>query len=163
MTTLRATATIREATAADLPMVLEHRLAMLEVVFPWPDGDDRDGPRAADRRRRNRDWLGAHFGVDFFAWIAERDGEPLASAAIQWFEHPPSPVNPIGREAYILNVYTEPRARHQGLARMLIERLVEEARKAGVRRVWLRASDEGRPLYESMGFGPSNYLQLMLD
>jgi GNAT superfamily N-acetyltransferase len=47
-----------------------------------------------------------------------------------------------------------------GLARALMERLVEEARRAGVRRIWLRASAEGRPLYEGMGFRPGNYLQL---
>ena len=30
----------------------------------------------------------------------------------------------------------------------------------GVKRVWLRTSDDGRPLYMQMGFGDSNYLQL---
>jgi ribosomal protein S18 acetylase RimI-like enzyme len=80
-----------------------------------------------------------------------------------WFPHPPGPLSPGGREAYILNVYTRPEARRLGLARMLMERAVEEARAAGVRRIWLRASDDGRTLYESMGFGPRNYLELTPD
>jgi len=155
-----AAATIRPAVAADIPTILEHRLAMLASVFP-DDGSDR--PNAGDTREANRVWIDAHFGVDFFVWIAERDGRPLASAAIQWFDHPPSQINPAGREAYILNVYTDPAARRQGLARQLMERLVEEARAAGTNRVWLRASAEGRPLYESIGFEPSNYLQRRFD
>ncbi len=154
-------ATIRPATAEDIPTVLEHRLAMLAAVFP----DDGTPGRATieDVREANRAWVEAHLGVDFFVWIAEREGQALASAAILWFEHPPSQINPAGREAYVLNVYTEPTARRQGLARQLLERLVEEARASGVKRVWLRASAEGRPLYESMGFGPNNYLQLTFD
>jgi hypothetical protein len=32
-----------------------------------------------------------------------------------------------------------------------------------VRRIWLRASDDGRPLYEAMEFRAGNYLQLMLE
>jgi ribosomal protein S18 acetylase RimI-like enzyme len=80
-----------------------------------------------------------------------------------WFPHPPGPINPVGLEAYILNVYTRPDARRMGLARALMERLVEEARAAGVRRIWLRASDDGRPLYEAMEFRAGNYLQLMLE
>jgi GNAT superfamily N-acetyltransferase len=50
-----------------------------------------------------------------------------------------------------------------GLARALMKRLVEEAKAAGVRCIWLRASDEGWPLYESMGFRADDYPQLLLD
>ncbi len=133
---------------------------MLADVF----GSEQD--TALDReamRRANEAWVAEHFGRDFSAWIADLDGRPVASAGLLWFFHPPGPTNPIGREAYILNVYTRPRARRLGLARALMERLVEEARVAGVRRVWLRASDAGRPLYESMGFRTSNYVQLTPD
>ena len=50
-----------------------------------------------------------------------------------------------------------------GLARALMDRLVEAARAAGARRVWLRASADGRLLYESMGFREGDYLQLTPD
>ena len=117
-------------------------------------------PDPATLREANEQWIEEHFGRDFFAWMADLDGEPAASAGLMWFPHPPGPTNPGGLEAYILNVYTRPEARRMGLARSLMERLVEEARAAGVRRIWLRASEDGRPLYEAMGFATSNYLQL---
>jgi hypothetical protein len=41
-----------------------------------------------------------------------------------------------------------------------MDRVVEEARAAGAARIWLRASHDGRPLYEAMGFTTGNYLQL---
>jgi GNAT superfamily N-acetyltransferase len=157
------TVTIRPATRADLDSVLEHRLGMIEAVFSVEMSAATGRVDPAGLRESNRRWLEEHLGRDFLAWIADAGGRAVASAAILWFDHPPSPVNPGGREAYILNVFTEPRARRRGLARLLMERLVEEARAAGVKRVWLRASDEGRPLYELMGFRPSNYLQLTLD
>ena len=89
------------------------------------------------------------------------DGVAAASAGLLWFPHPPGPVNPVGLEAYLLNVYTRPEARHRGLARKLVERAVGEARSAGVRRIWLRASPAGRPLYEELGFGRGDYLQYL--
>ena len=147
---------IRPAERADLPAILEFRLAMLEAVFPAPADLDA-------LRRDNAGWLEEHFERDFLVWMADVDGRPSASAGLLWFPHPPGPTNPRGLEAYILNVYTRPEARRMGLARALMERLVEEARCAGVRRIWLRASDDGRPLYEDMGFRPGNYLQLTPD
>jgi GNAT superfamily N-acetyltransferase len=151
---------IRQATQSDVGTLLEFRLAMMVELF-----EERDGPRVemAALREPNERWLGDHFGRDFSAWIADLDGHPAASAALMWYPHPPSPKNPLGLEAYILNVYTVPGARRMGLAKALIQRLVEEAQAVGVRRIWLRASEVGRPLYEGLGFRASNYLQLTQD
>jgi GNAT superfamily N-acetyltransferase len=155
---------VRPATAADLARLLEFRLAMLADLFS--DESRAEAARAARRadpvalRQANERWLGEHFGHDYAAWIADVDGTPEATAGLLWFAHPPGPVNPSGLEAYILNVYTRPDARRMGLARALVERVVEQARAAGVRRIWLRASADGRPLYEAMGFRPGDYLQL---
>jgi GNAT superfamily N-acetyltransferase len=151
---------LRPATAADMAVLIEHRLAMMNDIF----GLEVGLPAGTETlRSANEKWMAEHFGRDFSAWIAELDGRPVASAGLMWFEHPPGPVNPAGREAYILNVYTRPEARRMGLARALFQKLVDEAKAAGVRRIWLRASDEGRPLYESMGFATGNYLQLRQD
>jgi GNAT superfamily N-acetyltransferase len=148
---------IRPATPSDLATLLEFRLAMLATVFAQEAGPTLD---QAILRDDNEKWIGEHLGRDFFAWIADVDGEAAASAGLMWFAHPPGPINPIGREAYIFNVYTRPEARRMGLARALMERLVEEAKAAGVRRIWLRSSDDGRPLYEELGFRAGNYLEL---
>jgi GNAT superfamily N-acetyltransferase len=54
--------------------------------------------------------------------------------------------------AWIGMVLTRPEYRRQGLARQLMEDVVAIAQRRGVRTLKLDATDEGRPLYESLGF-----------
>ncbi|HEY5487025.1 MAG TPA: GNAT family N-acetyltransferase [Candidatus Limnocylindrales bacterium] len=149
---------IRAAARSDLPTLLEFRMGMIEDIAaagqaqrPW----DPDAVRQANGR-----WLAEHFDRDFAAWLAEIGGRPAGTAAIMWFPHPPGPRNLQGVEAYVLNVYTKLEFRRRGIARALMARVIEEARARGIGRIWLRASREGRPLYEAIGFGASNYLEL---
>jgi len=59
----------------------------------------------------------------------------------------------------VVNVYTEPEFRGQGLARALMGVLMKWATALGLDRVVLHASDAGRPLYVSLGFGPTNEMR----
>jgi GNAT superfamily N-acetyltransferase len=49
-------------------------------------------------------------------------------------------------------VLTRPEYRRQGLARRLMEDAISTAERDGIRTLKLDATDEGRPLYESLGF-----------
>jgi GNAT superfamily N-acetyltransferase len=49
-------------------------------------------------------------------------------------------------------VLTRPEHRRQGLAKRLMEDAIENAKRGGIRTMKLDATDEGRPLYESLGF-----------
>lgn len=62
----------------------------------------------------------------------------------------------VGREGLILNVYVEPDCRRRGIARQLMETLIDWAPSAGIVRLVLHASADGRSLYESLGFRASN-------
>ena len=61
-----------------------------------------------------------------------------------------------GREGLVLNVYVDPAHRRHGVARALMETLIRWAPGAGIVRLVLHASPDGRHLYESLGFTPSN-------
>ena len=50
-----------------------------------------------------------------------------------------------------------------GLARSLMAKAIEWCRANGVSTVILHASNEGRVLYESMGFAPTNEMRIVLD
>lgn len=155
---------IRPAMAADRSTLVLFRLAMLADLFAREHGTEVvPAADPAALHEANDRWLDEHLGRDYLGWVADLGGRPVATAGLLWFAHPPGSVNPGGTEAYILNVYTRPEARRLGLARALMDRLVQEARAAGVRRIWLRSSDEGRPLYEAMGFRTGRYLELMPD
>ena len=58
-----------------------------------------------------------------------------------------------------VNVYTEPRWRGRGVARRLMQAMMEWAAAQGTDRVVLHASAAGRPLYESLGFHATNEMR----
>ena len=61
--------------------------------------------------------------------------------------------------ANILNVYTLPENRRMGLARKQMQASLAWCSQHGVRAVILHASDDGRRLYESLGFKSTNELR----
>ncbi len=63
----------------------------------------------------------------------------------------------------ILNVYTEAEFRRQGVARQVMHAILDWIKARGMRSVNLHSSKEGRALYESMGFEPTNEMRLWLD
>ena len=62
----------------------------------------------------------------------------------------------------VVNVYTQPEWRGQGIARALMSVLLQWAAEQGTDRVVLHASDSGRPLYLSLGFEATNEMWLAL-
>jgi len=97
-------------------------------------------------------------------WLAcTADGQIVAGGGLilhQWLARPHD-YDP--RRAYVLNVYTEPAYRRRGLARRIVTTIVEWCRQQGIARVFLHASRHGQPLYEAMGFEPTNEMRLKLD
>ena len=57
-----------------------------------------------------------------------------------------------GKKAYVMNMYTDPEYRRQGIAYRTLELLVQDAKARGVEHITLEATDMGRPLYEKYGF-----------
>ena len=65
--------------------------------------------------------------------------------------------------AYVHRVYTEPAYRRIGLARCILQAMIDECRARGLLRLTLHASDMGRQLYDALGFLPTNEMRLSLD
>ena len=101
---------------------------------------------------------------EYVGWIAERSTSPalvIGGAGVQFRPlaprtDPTGRVLVAGREALILNVYVDPAYRRQGVARRLMETIIRWAPGAGIARLVLHASDDGRRLYQSLGFLASN-------
>src|SRR5204863_1686832 len=81
---------------------------------------------------------------------------------------PPHPqTNPDGKidivsgpEAIIQNVFNEPEGQRRGLAALLIERIIDWTREEGIDSLVLHASDEGRALYDRLGFTATTEMRL---
>ena len=90
----------------------------------------------------------------FIAFIAYEGEQAAACSGLSLEIHPPTYENVSGKLGYMTNMYTRPAWRRRGLAVMLLDHLVEAARKEGCRRLCLNASAMGRPVYLRYGFSP---------
>ncbi|UOB81990.1 GNAT family N-acetyltransferase (plasmid) [Bacillus sp. ZJS3] len=94
-------------------------------------------------------------------WLVEDDEEIIACGAVIFYEFPPSYTNRTGKKAYIANMYTNENYREQGIATMLLTKLVNEVKISGVSKIWLEASKMGRLVYKKFGFIETDeYLEL---
>ena len=101
---------------------------------------------------------------EYLAWVAcAEDGSIAAGLGLWLMDWPPHMIGPGSRRGNILNVYTEPPFRRQGIARRLMETALEWCKAKGIRAVILHASADGRKLYESLGFRATNEMRLVLD
>lgn len=94
-------------------------------------------------------------GNTFSAWVATENEQIIAMGGAAYFELPPNDWYPLGKTAYIGNLYTRPEHRRQGIAARLMELILAEAKERGCRRILLNTSDMARPLYENFGFAAS--------
>jgi GNAT superfamily N-acetyltransferase len=111
-----------------------------------------------------RPWLERKIRADeYLAWFAvDARGAIAAGLGLWLMGWPPHMLAAGPWRGNIINVYTRPECRRNGLARRLTETAMEWCRANGVSAVILHASDAGRPLYASMGFEPSNEMRVIL-
>jgi GNAT superfamily N-acetyltransferase len=146
---------IRRAATADAPIIGWHRAAMFRDM----------GLVAAHEleplTEASRLGLAAALACgDYLGWVVECDGEVVAGGGLLVRLLLPGPDHPAGgREAYVLNVYAEPAHRRRGLARQVMEHILAWSADAGIARISLHASDEGRPLYQQLGFAATNEMR----
>ena len=105
--------------------------------------------------RRNLEFFRTHLADgSFISYIAWAGDNAAACSGLSLQVHPPTYENPSGRHGYITNMYTRPEWRKRGIAKMLVDKLVEAAKAAGCAQLFLNASPMGRPLYIRYGFEP---------
>jgi GNAT superfamily N-acetyltransferase len=84
--------------------------------------------------------------------VLYRAGRPIGCAQLFHYPHPPMLDTDAFREAEVMNVYVVEPERRGGCGRMLMDRLIAEARGLGVRNLRLNSSPVAERLYESCGF-----------
>ena len=124
--------TIRQATLADLPVLLSYRRAMAEEM-------DTPDPVAVNRMITALEpYLRSAIPEGrWHAWIAEPGGCG-AVEVVQWV---PGRLDPTPRRAWIHSLYIEPSFRRRGIGRRLTETMVAWCREQGFRWIYLHASE----------------------
>jgi ribosomal protein S18 acetylase RimI-like enzyme len=154
---------VRQADVNDIPVLARHRAAMFRDM----------GHLAARQESALEEATALYLRAalprgEYLAWVADDNGTPPAAiggAGVQLRSILPRP-RPgaddleLGPEAIVLNVYVEAAWRRRGVAEALMRALLRELERRGIRRVVLHASDDGRRLYDRLGFVPNNEMRL---
>jgi GNAT superfamily N-acetyltransferase len=149
---------IRTATPADLDVVLRHRRRMFEEMgFRDPQALERMLEVSATLLGRGLE-DGSYRG-----WLATTpDGRVVAGGGVIILTFQPHPIDPRPQRAWVVNMFTEPEYQRRGLARRLVQEMIDWCRAEKMRYLYLHASDAGRSVYESMGFIANNEMRLAL-
>jgi GNAT superfamily N-acetyltransferase len=152
------TYSLRRAELKDVPTMARHRVRMFEDMGILAENE------SAPLLEASVLWLEEQIRQDKYAgWLVEHEGEIISSGGIHLRETSPVPGCPrIGIGGHIVNVYTEPAHRRHGLARLIVNTILQWCSENQVDHVTLTASEEGRPLYEALGFLPGKEMKLGL-
>lgn len=118
---------------------------------------EHSGPKQEDKIAELKTHLEAYLSIaieqeDYIGWLAMADGEIAGAGGIVIRQRPGSFINPTGREAYVMSMYTAPAHRRKGIAATILNNLVAVAKEMGVKLVELHATPDGEPVYVKNGF-----------
>ena len=146
---------IRRATPDDAYQIARLRQAM------WDEMNPQQPSGAAFREATFVYWYDQLEGEYAAGWVVEVEGSAVGMALVLLHQHPPRPFGPI-RRGYVTSVYVAPEHRRHGYGRALMEAIIAWGREHQLQRLELRSSDDGRALYEAVGFERQDLMMLYL-
>ncbi|MCM1354972.1 MAG: GNAT family N-acetyltransferase [Staphylococcus sp.] len=134
---------LRRLTSIDRLMLW--RREVIENVF----GISPDASLLEANRRYYEEHIpdGSHIAL-----VASVDGIDCGCGAVCFTAELPSPDNPRGKCAYLMNIYVRKEYREMGIAHRIVRMLIDEAIKHGCGKIYLETTADGRPVYHSLGF-----------
>ncbi len=146
----------RPADASEFPVAAQLRQEMgLEM------GSDLDARDAGWRTRFCLYFAGKQGMNHGRLFLAFDDGAPIGMAAVSLTDEWRAFCFNM-RFAHVNAVYVRPDYRRRGIARELMQCTIAWAKAQGCARLRLRTSEEGRALYESVGFQAGREMELAL-
>lgn len=136
--------TYKKASSEQLRTVLEMRRECCACVFGKDESEFDD-----EFMRISREYFTNSDQTTALAFDGER---AIGCATICYIMLMPTLDHPTGKRAHVMNVYTNANYRRQGIARKMMQMLIDEARERGVTHISLDATPDGAKLYKSLGF-----------
>lgn len=90
----------------------------------------------------------------YLGWLAEQAGHVVAGSGLLLLEWGPSKYDLHPWRGRVVNVFTAPAVRRQGIAGAMLQAALQEAQRRGVGTLSLSTSEMARGLYERAGFVP---------
>jgi GNAT superfamily N-acetyltransferase len=148
----------RRATVDDAEVLTDFRVRFLRETF---------GARDEDETELLKEGLREYFAKaipagGFVAWLAEYEGEIIATSGMVVWQKPGGYTSLSGKTGYILNMYTVPEARGLGAGTRLFDELINEAKAAEIKHLHLHATEDGIDIYRRAGFAEPGLVELEL-
>lgn len=141
--------TYRKLTLTDIPDFIELRITQLL---------EEGAEETIDLRPALNHYYTKHIpDGTFVGWLAIYENEIIATSGLSINERPPYFKNPSGSIGVLSSMYTKKNFRRKGIATILLEHIVAEAKNATCDLIQITASDDGMKLYSSFGFVPNNH------
>jgi GNAT superfamily N-acetyltransferase len=149
---------IRQMTTDDAEVAARHRTQM------FADMGEATAEALEPMRVAFVEWVRAALADGrYLGWCAEDDGQVVAGAGViimSWMSGPSIPHSHL--RGHIVNVYTERSHRKRGIARQLMQTIIDHCREHDIPAITLNASVEGQPVYEALGLTLSQQPEMRL-
>jgi GNAT superfamily N-acetyltransferase len=145
----------RRLKSNELDIFIEMRINQLRE-----EGADDD----IDLRPALRDYYNRHMNDGtFVSWLAVDENAIIGTSGMSFVEKPPYFGCPSGKMGLLSSMFTAPAYRRRGIAKNLLAKVVDEARRYGCGTVQITASGMGVLLYTDFGFVKNgNFMQYRL-
>lgn len=140
--------TIRRASLADAALIAMHRASMFRDMGELPVADVPSFVAATTPWITERMTRGEYLG-----WLVEHDAQVVAGGGVLLSDLWPTPrIRRASRSAHVASMYTDREHRRRGLARLIVQAILDWCAANAIELVTLRASAEGQLVYEQLGF-----------
>ena len=147
---------IRQADINDLETLMSWRMEVLREVFGIPSELDM-----RELEQANRSYYQTMLKNEGHIACFACQGDIIGCGSICIYQEMPSPDNPTGMCAYLMNIFTLPQFRGQGVGELIVRWRLSQAMRRGITKIYLETSDSGRKLYQKIGFtSMTDYLKL---
>lgn len=128
-----------------LPTLIYWRAEVIRSVF----GTDPDKRLLVANRQYYRAHIadGSHYAI-----VARLDDVDCGCGAVCFSSELPSPDNPSGLCAYIMNIYVRKQYRNGGIGHAIVNKLIEECRNRSCGKIYLESTEEAKSFYKTIGF-----------
>jgi predicted acetyltransferase len=144
--------TYSRATISDLQAIIDLRL-----IFALEISGQQSAESIQKFKECNQAYLERSIqNNSFIVYLAGNGSETAGMGGMVVREQPGNFKNLSGKVGYLMNMYTFPKYRRQGICTDILKLLLEEAGRMGIMAFELHASEEGEFVYKQNGFKKDN-------
>lgn len=111
-----------------------------------------DKPQSELERENRRYYSEALPAGNHIACFAYDEKKIIGCGGVCFHSEMPSPDNPNGKCAYLMNVYVLAEYRGRKIGKEIVTWLIRQAKNKEANKIYLESTDKGRYMYESLGF-----------